>query len=179
MNRTFIHPVKFATLAVFLFTLVSFSQEHPTADPLEPDLKNIARQIMQTGSCILITQDKEGRSRARIMDPFEPEPDFTIWFGTNPKSRKVMQIKNDPGVTLCYTDTDGSGYVVINGKAELIDDPEEKNRRWKEQWNAFYPNRDTAYLLIRVIPEWLEVVSNSRGITGDPETWTPQKIVFK
>ena len=48
------------------------------------------------GTCTLITLDQEGRPRARVMDAFLPEDDFTVWFGTNPKSRKVAQIKNDP-----------------------------------------------------------------------------------
>lgn len=130
------------------------------------------------GTCTLITLDQEGRPRARVMDAFLPEDDFTVWFGTNPKSRKVAQIKNDPRVTLFYLDQDASGYVMIHGQAQIVDDPIEKQERWKDEWEAFYQNREEAYLLIKVTPEWMEVISNTRNIVGDPLSWEPQKIIF-
>ncbi len=131
-----------------------------------------------TGTCTLITLDQEGRPRARVMDAFLPEDDFTVWFGTNPKSRKVSQIKNDPRVTLFYLDQDASGYVMIHGQAQIVDDPIAKQERWKDEWEAFYQNREEAYLLIKVTPEWMEVVSNTRNIVGDPLSWEPQKVIF-
>ncbi|MBE0652182.1 MAG: pyridoxamine 5'-phosphate oxidase family protein, partial [Bacteroidales bacterium] len=113
-----------------------------------------------------------------VMDPFLPESDFTVWFGTNPKSRKVDQIKNDPGVTLYYLDSDASGYVMIHGTAQIVNDQQEKENRWKAEWEAFYPNKTEDYLLIKVSPEWMEVISYAYGIVGDPETWEPPIVVF-
>ena len=52
--------------------------------------------MISAKTCALITLDSEGRPRVRVMDPFIPENDFTVWFGTNPKTRKVEQIKNNP-----------------------------------------------------------------------------------
>ncbi len=129
-------------------------------------------------TCALITVDDEGRPRVRVMDPFEPEPDFTIWFGTNPKSRKVDQIKNNPKVTLYYLENNNAGYVMIQGTAELVNDKTEKETRWKNEWEAFYPNKPHDYLLIKVTPNWMEVVSYTHNIIGDPETWEPPKVVF-
>jgi general stress protein 26 len=64
-----------------------------------------AREIIKaSGKCALISLDENGRPQVRTMDPFEPESDFTIWLATNPKSRKVIQIKNNPNVTLYYSD---------------------------------------------------------------------------
>ena len=49
-----------------------------------------AKEIMNSeGSCALISIDDEGIPRVRAMDPFAPEEDLTVWFGTNSKSRKV------------------------------------------------------------------------------------------
>jgi general stress protein 26 len=90
----------------------------------------------------------------------------------------VNQIKNNPGVTLYYQDKDDSGYVMIHGKAQLADDPHEKERHWKLEWEAFYPDYPNGFLLIKVSPEWMEVVSYAYGITGDAETWEPQKVTF-
>ena len=110
------------------------------------------------------------------MDPFSPEEDLTVWFGTNPKSRKVDQIKHDPRVTLYYFDQNTAAYVMIQGNAQLVNDQETKRKYWKKQWTAFYPDNDENYLLIKVKPNWLELVSYKHGVEGDSIHWTPPKI---
>ncbi|MCW5518776.1 pyridoxamine 5'-phosphate oxidase family protein [Aureitalea sp. L0-47] len=138
-----------------------------------------AREIIkEAGTCVLITLDDESIPMARIMDPFPPESDFTVWFGTKSESRKVDQIKNNPTVTLYYQDSDASGYVVIHGKAQIVDDEKEKEKRWKNAWEAFYPNNKEGYLLIKVSPEWMEILSYTRGIVGDPITWKTPTVTF-
>ena len=112
------------------------------------------------------------------MDPFSPEPDFSVWFGTNSKSRKVEQIKKNDAVSIYYLDSDRSGYVLIYGKAELVNDASEKEKHWKTAWEAFYPNRDENYTLIKVIPEWMEVLSDKHGVANNPITWEPPKVYF-
>lgn len=138
-----------------------------------------AREIIKgSGKCALITLDEKGLPQVRTMDPFEPESDFTIWLATNPKSRKVNQIKSNSNVTLYYTDKNDNGYVSIYGIAELVNDQQEKDKRWKKEWNDFYPNRTDGYLLIKVIPTRLEVINYSRGINGNPDTWQPAVVYF-
>jgi general stress protein 26 len=134
--------------------------------------------MKEAGLCTLITLDEEGWPRARTMDPFFPEEDLTVWFGTNPKSRKVEQIKNDPRVTLYYFDQSTVGYVMIQGTAQLVNDKDAKGKYWKDNWNAFYPDNEENYLLIKVTPNKLELVSYKHGIEGDPIYWTPPIIVF-
>lgn len=166
-------------LVLLAFPSRIFSQNTEQADPSNTKLMNAAREIMAaSGTCTLITLDENDQPMVRIMDPFPPASDFTVWFGTNAKSRKVTQIKNNPTVTLYYADSDNSGYIVIHGKAQLVDDQNEKKKRWKDEWKDFYPNRPEGYLLIKVSPEWMEVLSYSRGITGDPSTWQPPAVFF-
>lgn len=142
-------------------------------------IMNAAREIMAAaGTCALITLDDKDLPMVRVMDPFLPEDDLTVWMGTNSRSRKVDQIRRNPNVTLYYLDKDASGYVVIHGLARLVDDKQEKEKRWKEEWAAFYPDKDEGYLLISVSPEWMEVLSYPRGITGDPETWQVPAVSF-
>ncbi len=143
-------------------------------------LMTAAKEIMNAANtCALITLDEEGLPRVRAMDPFAPESDLTVWFGTNRNSRKVLQIKKDSRVTLYYLANDASGYVTIHGIARLVNDPQEIENRWKEEWEAFYPDRSTDYLLIKVSPRWMEVISYPHGITGDPVTWQPPKLEFE
>ena len=165
---------------VFLFIpSLAFNQNSEPLDTLNHKVRLAAREIMTSAkTCALITLDEEGRPRVRTMDPFAPESDFTVWFGTNPKSRKVDQIKKDARVTLYYVENDGSGYVMLHGKAQIVNDQKEKEKRWKVEWEAFYPNKYDDFLLLKVSPEWLEVVSYSRGVLGDPITWEPPKVIF-
>jgi len=140
---------------------------------------NAAREIMSSATtCALITVDNEGVPKVRTMDPFSPEKDFTIWFGTKSNSRKVDQIRNNPKVTLYYLDSDESGYVTIHGIARTVNDELEKEKRWKDEWEAFYQNKTNDYLLIKVSPVWMEVISYSRGITGNPKTWEAPVVHF-
>lgn len=168
------------TLSLILFISInSFSQNLIQKDSTKIKIIDAAREIMiASGTCALITQDDDGRSKVRAMDPFLPESDFTVWFGTNPKSRKVDQIKKDNRVTLYYFDSNTSGYVMIHGIAQLIDDPIEKEKRWKDTWELFYPDKLDGYLLIKVSPKSMEVISTHHEIIGDPTTWEVPIVLF-
>jgi general stress protein 26 len=176
------------TLSLFIYALlpmlilVPFTSSGQTAalnDSIKIKYLSSAKEIMTSaGTCALITVDDESRPRVRTMDPFPPENDFTVWFGTNPGSRKVDQIKKNPKVTLYYLANGDSGYVMIQGNAEIVDNPSEKEKYWKTEWEAFYPNKQEAYLLIKVTPVWLEVISYAHGIVGDSATWEPPTVYF-
>ena len=155
------------------------AQDGPEPTSSRDSLIAAAREIMAaTRFNALITLDQSGQPRVRTMDPFRPDENMVVWFGTNRRSRKVEEIANDPRVTLYYPAPEADGYVSIHGTARLVDDPAEKARRWKEEWTQFYPDRETNYLLIEVVPARIEVVSYRRGIVGDPDTWTPASIEF-
>jgi general stress protein 26 len=142
-----------------------------------PDPAEAARRIMTAARyCALVTMGEDGRPRARTMDPFPPDDGFVVWLATNPRTRKVRDIRRDRRVTLYYYDAEARGYVTLFGTARLVDDPEEKARRWKPGWEAFYPDRDRSYLLIEVTPERLEISSPADGIDNDPVTWLPRSI---
>lgn len=139
-----------------------------------------AREILEAARyCGLVTFDGSGEARVRTMDPFLPDDDWSIWMGTNRGSRKVRDIEADPRVTLYYYSPDHAGYVAVYGTAGLVDDPREKASRWKDEWEAFYTDREAQYLLIQVIPKRLEVINYSRAIGGDPETWEPPSVEFR
>jgi len=165
---------------LLLIPFVGHGQDKVLSDSVNAKLITGAREIMAAaGICTLITLDEDGNARARAMDAFSPDNDFIVWFGTNPKSRKVNQIQHNPSVTLYYFDKATASYVMIHGKAEIIDSREEKGNHWKEAWQNFYPDYPENYLLIKVTPEWMEVISEARGISGDPLTWQPPIVWFK
>jgi len=140
----------------------------------------VAREIMDASRYpSLITVDEDGRAHARPMDAFLPDDDFVVWMGTNPITRKVEQIRREPRVTLYYFDPESLGYVTLVGTARIVDDPAAKAVKWKDGWEAFYPDRESGYALIEVVPEWMEVVSEAEGVTGDATNWRPQRVRFE
>jgi general stress protein 26 len=143
------------------------------------ELVSAAREIMTTSRyCALITSDARGQTNARTMDAFAPDEQMNVWLATNPRSSKVSEIRRHPRVTLYYFDRENQAYVTIHGTAQLVNDRDEKTRHWKEEWKAFYPNRDKDYLLIKVVPTRLEVVDTKKGIVGDPKNWRPPTVLF-
>jgi general stress protein 26 len=167
-----------ALLSVFLAASVVHSQE--TKKPLGRDkLLAAAREIISTARyCALITLDSSGRPQARAMDPFQPDENMVVWFGTNSRSRKVAEIRRHPRVTLYYFDREGQAYVTMSGIARLVNDSREKAKRWKDEWKDFYPDRAKDYLLIEVTPKKLEVISQKLSILGHPNTWEPPSVIF-
>jgi general stress protein 26 len=177
VKRGYMAPILFVVL---LMPTWVYGQHENLPDSSDTKLIVAAKEIIAAaGICTLITLDEDGAASARAMDAFPPDSDFIIWFGTNPKSRKVKQIKDDPRVTLYYFDPTSASYVLIRGKAEIIDNSVEKRIHWKEAWQSFYPDYPENYLLIRVTPDWMEILSESRGITVESLTWQPPIVRFK
>ena len=170
-----------AIICFWLFALpISSLGQSTQPDSAQSVLLTAAREIISsTQYCALITIDSTGTPRVRMMDPFPPDSAFVIWFGTNPLSRKVSQIHHNPKATLYYPDPDNSGYVTLYGTANLVDDLAAKQKLWKEGWQAFYPDYPEGFMLIRFEPDWLEIVSVSRGIEGKNERWEPPRVEFE
>jgi general stress protein 26 len=172
--------IRLSILYTLIFHGLVMAQVKQPPDTSRQFLLEAAREIIKSaGNVALITQDKSGIPQVRTMDPFSPEDDFTIWLATHPDTRKVQQIKNNPQVTLYYPDKNDKGYVVIHGTAQLVNDQKEKNMRWKDEWKIFYSNRSDGYLLIKVTPQYLELINYNRGISGDPKTWQPATVHFR
>ena len=172
------HILIYIPLLLFI-SFNSFSQETVPKEFSKETLLSAARDIIKdAGVCALITLDEQGLPSTRVMDPFLPEDDFTVWLGTNPHSRKVNQIKSNSKVTLYYLDKNSSGYVLIHGSATLVHDQASKDKWWKTEWDAFYPNNTDAYQLIKISPERLEVISYTHNIIGDPKTWEVPVVIF-
>jgi general stress protein 26 len=160
----------------------------PTTHAQESGAKSLSRaeliaaahEIMTAARyCALITLDSSGSPQARTLDPFPPDENMVVWLGTNPRTRKVAQIRRNPRVTLYYFDREAQAYVTISGIARLVNDPIEKAKRWKDEWKDFYPDRARDFVLIAVKPERLEVVNVKKGIVGDPKTWKPPSVDFR
>ncbi len=170
---------KAAAVLLFLSLLIPQSSPAQQADSLKEKLKTAALDMMKSsGPCAFITIDQQGRPAARMMDTFAPDDNFVVWLGTNPRSRKVKEIKRNASVCLYYSNPAIPGYVMLQGRAVLVNEAKEKDQRWKPGWEAFYKSRDKDYILIKVIPSRLEVVNYKLNITGNPVTWEAPFTTF-
>jgi general stress protein 26 len=161
---------------LFCLPSVAGAQATPAPSPDRAKVMAAAQEVMQKARyCGLVTVGQDGHPQARVVDPLPPERDLTVWIATNPVTRKVGQIRADPRVTLFYFDPSGPGYVTLLAKAELVSDPAEKARHWKEEWAPFYSDktRGEDFILIRCKPFRLELASYAHGLLNDPKTWRP------
>lgn len=166
----------FAVLFVFAAGTPLRGQVAPAAPPSRAQVIAAAKTIMQVARyTTLMTVGPDGQPQARIVDPFLPDSDLTIWIATNPLTRKVAEIRRDPRVTLLYFSPSTFEYVTVIGTAAVNTDSREKASHWKAEWATMYhdQNRGDDYLLLRVRPTRLEVVSARQGMRNDPKTWRP------
>ncbi len=158
---------------------VCLAQERNEPAAKRDSIISAAREIMGMQQyCALITLDSTGQPQVRTMNPFLPEDDMIVWIATNSRSRKVNEIRNDPRVTLYYADHKSpKGYVAITGKAVLVNDMNEKLKRKRDYWKQSFP--DWNYLiLIKVVPEKMDVLNYKRGMLNDTVTWRTPSIKF-
>ncbi len=167
-------------LAVFATPVVAQKKEKPPAPLTRSELIAAAREIIGAQQyCALITLDEQGRPVARTMNPFSPEDDMTVWIATNTLSRKVQQLRHDPRVTLYYADhSKATGFVAISGHAVLVDDRAEMIKRKRAYWDSAFPGFKNL-VLIKVIPERMDVLNYKAGAVNDPVTWRTPSVEFK
>lgn len=90
-----------AVLALLQVSLSASWQGPEGTAPPRAEVSKAARDVMEKARyCALITIGDDGHPQARVVDPFAPEEDLTVWIATNPVTRKVGQITQDPRVTL-------------------------------------------------------------------------------
>jgi general stress protein 26 len=148
----------------------------------DDQLRAVAAEIMRSaGFCALVTVDGEGAPQARAMDPFDPEDDLVVWMGTNARTRKVQELRDDPRATLYYHDVAAGAYVALRGRGFIVDDPAEKARRWKPEWHDFYDDdhRGADYVLVRFVPDVAEIISMKHGVATDPKGFAPAVLELR
>jgi len=178
-SYTCIHFMLFFSVVLFATCITAQElQNFPFTEISRDSLLTLAGDIIDSAGCrTLITVDESGKPQARAMSPFPPEENFVIWFGTNPRSRKVQQIKNNPDVMVYYYDTKSFSYVSIAGQARIVNDSEKKAQYWKESWTQFYSDPEKDYILIEVTPERMEICSFKYELFWD-STGKPAFVEF-
>jgi general stress protein 26 len=88
---------------------------------------------------MLVTEDG-GHLRARPMAASQEGFDGTLWFFTRASSHKVSEVAADSRVCVTYAETSKQDYVSFSGRARLVRDRGEIDRRWSNILKAWFPN---------------------------------------
>jgi general stress protein 26 len=152
------------------------SEPAQAAAPTKAAIIAAARDVMTHARyATLSTIGADGQPQARIVDPMLPDKDMVVWIGTNPVTRKVGEIRKNGRATLLYFDAKGLEYATLLGVADVVTDKAEKAKHWKAEWGAFYKEgaKGADFVLIRIRPTRIEVVSPSHKLMNDPASWRP------
>jgi general stress protein 26 len=78
--------------------------------------------------------------------------DFTVFLSTSLASDKVREVRANPAVALYYCDAQNFHGVTLEGKAEILDDPELKKALWSPDWSFYWPGgaSDPDYVILRI-----------------------------
>lgn len=136
--------------------------------------------VRGAGVCFLVTLDDAGRPDARMMQPFPLDPDMTVWLGTQRGTRKLAQLARDPRATLACYDPATMGYATFVGTARVVDEPAQRRVHYSAFWDQFFHGPDDpTYVLLRLTPEELRVVSYGRAVAINNRTWRAATLVAR
>lgn len=169
-------------LAALLLASPGAAAGRPGTPPQDPALRarilGAASRIFRAARyCTLATSGRDGQPEVRIIDPIEPSgPGFEVYFATNPRSRKVAQLRRDPRASLLCFDAAGKASVSLAGRVARVSGKEQA-LHYKEEWKGFFDrDKPQSYALYRLSPTRVEVVSPRDGLSGDPATWAPDAV---
>lgn len=140
------------------------------------------RRIAKTVWCSVATIDTKGRTRSRILHPIWEGP--VGWIATGRDSLKAKHIAANPHVSLTYWDPDHE-QVLVDAKAEWVDDESEKQRLWDlfkstpeplgyDLANFFESVDNPGYGLMKLTPWRVELWSLQGLASGQPpQVWKP------
>jgi general stress protein 26 len=135
-----------------------------------------ARELIKaTEYCFFITETPDGHPHARLMQPYDPETDLTMYFGASPRSRKVRELQRQSKISLAFYNQQQTAYVTLLGTAITTDDPALCGKYWRANWNDLFPGgpESSDYLLIKFIPDRIEMMNYAHQAMPQPYSLHP------
>ncbi len=85
--------------------------------------------------------------------------DFLIYFSTNTSSTKINQIKNNPNVSVYFSNPKEYKGCMFCGKINIVTDQSIKKSLWQDNWTMYYPGgmTDNDYTILELKPKLLKV----------------------
>jgi general stress protein 26 len=134
-------------------------------------LAGAAKTIAKVRYCWLVTEAESGSASARPMGRVQPETDqndWTIRYITDGRSRKASDIRRAGKVALLFQRGADDAFVVLSGRATLLESASEVRQLWKDAYNAHFsteadrPNAAFVQVDVERMELWI------RGVTPEP-----------
>jgi general stress protein 26 len=141
--------------------------------------------LIKSAKFAMLVTDDNGQLRGRPMAASQQEFDGTLWFFTRASSHKVTEVQDDNRVCVTYAEPSHSDYVSLSGKAALVRDRAEIEKRWSSILKAWFPDGrdDPEVSLLKITVEQAEYwdTPNSKivqlyGYAKATLTGTPPKV---
>lgn len=135
------------------------------ADDRATVLRRAGDLIRRQRYCLVVTAD--GPPTARVVEPFPPDAQGRIVFGTDPQSRKVAQIRATGRCVLVYQVDRRRACVTLECDAEVL--PTELSTRFRPAWRAFWPAGPGAdFVNVVCAPTAVELWDGLHVVAPDP-----------
>lgn len=166
-------------LLVWLLAKYKSRKREGFKNSVEQALASAQRQITRSKYAFVITHpDSDTGPDARLVEPIFDAESFTFWIGTSPTSRKVLQVRTSPHVTLAFSNIKDDSNLIVKAKACIVEDIVTRTTQWKSYWRLFFPDgpKGDDYVLIKLEAEELEVLDFSQNVVPEPFGLMPQKL---
>ncbi|WP_207423364.1 pyridoxamine 5'-phosphate oxidase family protein [Desertivirga brevis] len=100
--------------------------------------------------------------KSRPMATTEVDNEGNIWFFTDEYSGKVDDVESEHKVSISYSDSTTSTYVVVNGSATVVTDRAKMEKLFNSTVKAFFPKGvvDPRLALLKIKPYDIEYWTN-------------------
>ena len=129
---------------------------HGTSD--EERRRTLRKILNDAKTAFMVTRSTDGGMHGRPMRTIQVDESLdTLWFPTDRNSGKVRELEASPDICLGYTNSSGSEWASVYGKAHIVDDRGKIHDLWSPIWKMWFTGPDDPNLtLIAVIPESAE-----------------------
>ncbi|XSS46400.1 pyridoxamine 5'-phosphate oxidase family protein [Propionibacteriaceae bacterium Y2011] len=130
-----------------------------------------ARDLIRSKqNCLVVTMSQTGTPVARVVQPWHPDGDWVIRFGTDPDSRKAHDIARTGRCLLVYSDDARSRSVSVDCSARLVTDLATKRRWFMPFWTAFWPAgpESAAFVVVECVAESMELWDGRAVVAPEP-----------
>lgn len=97
--------------------------------------------------------------------------DHLVYFTTNASSQKIIQIKNNPKVSVYYAKPIEWRGLMLGGTMEIVEEQAIKDALWQDSWTMYYPGgpTDDDYAILGLTPDILKLYHQLDFFTLYPE----------
>lgn len=138
--------------------------EHGSVDP--DDVARVWKLMDKIHVCMLVSRDGE-KIRARPMGHIARRDEHAIYLLTSVDSHKDEEIEADDHVCLTFAEPDDGRYLVVTGRARILDNRDLIRDLWSTPAEAYWSGPDDPRVrVIAVTPEDAQFWEGPHGLVA-------------